>query len=171
MRRFAMLAMLLPALVACTPQQDEPEPAPSSEAPAPTVETVTIWLSTNNPSDCAEVAPVERAVGGRPTLSTGIQQLLAGPTAEERQQNLGAFFSQATRDFLISAERTGEVAEVDFRDLRSVIPNASSSCGSAALLAQLDGTARQFGASRTVYSINGDVDTFYHWLQMPAPDR
>ncbi|MEX2553572.1 MAG: hypothetical protein WD627_11300 [Actinomycetota bacterium] len=52
-----------------------------------------------------------------------------------------------------------------------MIPNASSSCGSAQLLAQLDGTARQFDeVDRTLYSINGDAGTFYEWLQLAVPD-
>lgn len=172
MRPIAILALLLSLLAGCGPDGDgagEPgqtEPATNS----PVAETVTIFLSANNPDDCAEVRPVQREVGGRPTLRTGMEQLLAGPTEQERAQGLGAFFSDQTRDLLISAERRGDVAEVDFKDLRPVIPNASSSCGSAALLAQLDATAKQFGASRTLYSINGDLDTFYNWLQLAAPD-
>jgi hypothetical protein len=52
-----------------------------------------------------------------------------------------------------------------------VIPNASTSCGSAGLLAQLDGTARDFdGVSRTLYSFDGDSVVFYEWLQMGVPD-
>jgi hypothetical protein len=58
---------------------------------------------------------------------------------------------------------------VDFKDLRDVIPNASSSCGSAGLLAQLDSTAMQFGATRTLYSIDGNPQTFYEWLQRSVP--
>lgn len=74
-------------------------------------------------------------------------------------------------DMLNSAEIFDGVAEVDFKDLREVIPNASSSCGSALLLAQLDATAKQFEeVDRTLYSINGDASTFYEWLQMAVPD-
>jgi hypothetical protein len=62
------------------------------------------------------------------------------------------------------------VAYVDFRDLRRVIPNASSSCGSALLLAQLDRTVTQFPTVRRgVYSIAGSRRTFYEWLQLSSP--
>ena len=172
-----VLAGLFLVLALACNQADDPEPAPTegpteaaTEEPSPQAETVTIYLHSGNSNDCAEVVPVEREVGGRPTLFTGMQQLLFGPTEEESAQGLGGWFSEATGDYLISAERDGDVARVDFKDLREVIPNASSSCGSAMLLAQLDSTAKQFGSSQTLYSINGDISTFYEWLQMPTPE-
>jgi hypothetical protein len=62
------------------------------------------------------------------------------------------------------------VAYVDFEDFRRVIPNASASCGSALLLAQLDRTVTQFPTvDRAVYSFEGDADAFYEWLQRSAP--
>lgn len=39
-----------------------------------------------------------------------------------------------------------------------------------ALRAQLDSTATQFPTvDRAVYSIGGDMATFYHWLQADVP--
>lgn len=174
MRAGLLVFLLILTAVACGPAE-EPGPSPSSPGPTPSepspqAETVKIFLAPAGSGDCAEVVEVEREVGGRPTLRTGMEQLLAGPTDEERARGLGGWFSEATRDLLISAEREGDVARVDFKDLRDVIPNASSSCGSAGLLAQLDSTAKQFGASRTLYSINGDLDTFYSWLQLTTPE-
>lgn len=62
------------------------------------------------------------------------------------------------------------VAYVDFRDFRRVIPGASSSCGSALLLAQLNRTATQFPTSRrAIYSFNGSRRAFYEWLQLSPP--
>ena len=62
------------------------------------------------------------------------------------------------------------VARIDLRDLRRIIPNASTSCGSALLLAQLDRTARQFPTvRRAIYSFDGSVSAFYEWLQLSAP--
>jgi hypothetical protein len=61
-------------------------------------------------------------------------------------------------------------ARVDFRDFSRVVPNASSSCGSALLLAQLDRTATQFPTvRRAVYSFDGSVRAFYEWLQRSPP--
>jgi len=51
------------------------------------------------------------------------------------------------------------------------IPNASTSCGSALLLTQLDRTATQFPTvKRTVYSFEGSRHAFYEWLQREAPE-
>lgn len=62
------------------------------------------------------------------------------------------------------------IASIDFRDFRRVIPNASSSCGGALLLAQLNRTATQFPTvRRAIYSINGSRRTFYEWLQLSPP--
>jgi hypothetical protein len=178
MRKKAVMCLLLVLAAACGPSdepEDSPTPSPTGSAsataePSPQAESVQIFLTRTGSADCDEVVAVEREVGGRPTLRTGMEQLLAGPTAEEKTQGLGGWFSDATKDMLISAEREGDVARVDFKDLREVIPNASSSCGSASLLAQLDSTAKQFGATQTLYSINGDLDTFYNWLQLTTPE-
>jgi hypothetical protein len=174
MRTRLVWCLMLLLAVACGPA-DEPEPEPTSaeptaSEPSPQAETVKIFLARPGAGECDDVVAVDREVGGRPTLATGMEQLLAGPTEQEKAEGLGGWFSESTKDLLISAEREGDVARVDFKDLREVIPNASSSCGSAGLLAQLDSTAKQFGATQTLYSINGDTDTFYNWLQLSTPE-
>jgi hypothetical protein len=55
---------------------------------------------------------------------------------------------------------------VDFGDLRSVIPNASTSAGSR-LLSQLDATVFQFPTVTSVtYRIDGSCQAFGEWLQV-----
>lgn len=62
------------------------------------------------------------------------------------------------------------IAHIDFRDFRRVIPGASSPCGRASLLAQLDRTATQFPTvRRAIYSFNGSRAAFYEWLQLSPP--
>jgi hypothetical protein len=103
-------------------------------------------------------------------LHGALTALLAGPTSEERAQGLESWFSAETADALRSVALSGGVARVDLRDLRDLIPGASSSCGSAVLLGQLDATVTQFpGVTRAVYSLDGDVDAFYEWLQLDPP--
>ena len=71
---------------------------------------------------------------------------------------------------LRSVQVRRSVAYVDFRDFSRLIPNASSSCGSALLLAQLDRTTMQFPTvKRTVYSFAGNSRAFYEWLGREAP--
>jgi hypothetical protein len=63
------------------------------------------------------------------------------------------------------------VARVSLRDLRPLLPGASTSCGSAALLAALDATLAQFPEIlRARYSFGGDEAAFYEWLQRAPPD-
>jgi hypothetical protein len=65
---------------------------------------------------------------------------------------------------------TGGTALADFRDFRRLLPNATSSYGSTALLAELDATLKQFPTvQRTLYAFNGNVPAFYEWLQLEAP--
>ena len=63
------------------------------------------------------------------------------------------------------------VAYIDFAEDSPLIPNASTSCGSMALRAQLDSTAMQFPTvEKTMYSFGGDREAFYYWLQSDVPE-
>lgn len=171
------MIVLLVAGAACAPEEGpeaaaSPSPTSAVSSPLPTeaaVQDVEIYLHSGNDEDCAEVVGVQREVD-ESTLTAAMEQLLAGPTEGEAAQGLGGWFSGETESMLISAEIDGDVARVDFEDFRDVIPNASTSCGSAMLLAQLDSTAEQFDVSGTLYSIEGEPQTFYEWLQLGTPD-
>jgi spore germination protein GerM len=129
-----------------------------------------VYLHSGNNETCDEVVAVGRTVEGPPTLLAAMRALAQGPTADETSRGLGGWFTQATAAVVKTAEIRGGVATVDFEDLRQRIPNASSSCGSAMLLAQLDRTARQFpSVTATRYSIDGSPDDFYEWLQLAVP--
>lgn len=121
---------------------------------------------------CDRVVAVARPATVEGPEVDALAQLLAGPTPAEAAQGLGSWFSPATAGMLRSVVIEQGVARVDFDPaLASTIPNASASCGSALLLAQLDATVGQFGtADRVIYSLGGDVDAFYGWLQLTTPD-
>ena len=119
---------------------------------------------------CTRVYPLRRTVPTPAVLAGAMRALLAGPTPAERRAGYGGWFSARTADRLRSVRINRAVAYVDFRDFSRLIPNASSSCGSAMLLAQLDRTAKQFASVKsTVYSFNGSRRAFYEWLQRPEP--
>ena len=83
--------------------------------------------------------------------------MLAGPTEAEAAEGYGGWFSEETGVFY-----------VDFADFSSVIPNASTSCGSAALLAQLNSTLEQYpDVGEPRYSFDGDVAAFYESQRLP----
>ncbi|HEU5082538.1 MAG TPA: GerMN domain-containing protein, partial [Acidimicrobiales bacterium] len=104
-------------------------------------------------------------------LDDALAQLLAGPTEEEAAEGLTSWFSAETEGMLNGVVVEGGLATVDFQDFSEIIPNASSSCGSAGLLAQLDGTVLQFPEiERVLYSFEGDTEAFYGWLQLDVPE-
>ncbi len=133
------------------------------------------------PSDhvgaCDEIRPSPRQaeVGDEPSakVAAALGDLGAGPNEGEQAQGMTSWFSSETGEMLESVEvRPGGVAWVSFSpDLASTIPNASTACGSAQLLAQLEATATQFPeVVRAVFTFDGDPEAFANWLQRDPPD-
>ena len=120
---------------------------------------------------CGDVFPLSRSVTSAAPLRPTLEALLGGPSAAERAQGYQGWFSAATDGLLRGVRVQSGVAHVDFQaQLRLAIPNASTSCGSTGLLAQLDRTARQFPTVvQTRYSLGGDEAAFYEWLQLAPP--
>lgn len=149
--------------------------APTATRPggsaSPATMTVKAYFHKGPANDPQQVAAVTRTVPRTgAVLATAVNQLLAGPNAAERSAGYWSWFSNRTAHMLRGVSLANGVAHVDFRDFSRIIPNASSSFGSAALLAELDATVTQFpGARSAVYSFNGDAGPFYQWLQMQPP--
>lgn len=193
--RTALLVAVLLLTAACgggaqeptpTPTSPTSPPAPSPTPPSPTAapgspeptgaatttRSVEIFLINDRRGDpCGEVFPVSRTVPAAAPLRPALEALLAGPTPAERDQGYGGWFSAETADLLEGVRLEDRRALVSFsRRLREVIPNASSSCGSAGLLAQLDRTVTQFPTvDEARYSLEGDRAAFYEWLQFAVP--
>ena len=131
---------------------------------------VRIYAPRAASGDCTRVLPLQRTVTSPAVLRGAMRALLAGPTAAERARGYGGWFSRKTAGHLRSVRVAGGVAYVDFRSFAREIPNASSSCGSSLLLAQLDRTATQFSTvHRAIYSFDGSRQAFYEWLQRDVP--
>jgi peptidoglycan/xylan/chitin deacetylase (PgdA/CDA1 family)/pimeloyl-ACP methyl ester carboxylesterase len=148
---------------------------PTTPTETPTTATVPVDVFFMNEAmgdPCSEVFPVRREVPAAAPLRGALEELLAGPTAAERGDGYNGWFSDATAHLLAGVRMDGTRALVSFRrELPEVIPNASSSCGSIGLLAQLDHTATQFpGVAEAWYDLEGDRADFYGWLQFAAPD-
>jgi spore germination protein GerM len=130
-------------------------------------ESVSVFFSTGDGSDCSEVEEFERQV---PVADDAIRavfdQLVAGPTDDEQAVGASSFFSADTIGTVRNVTLQDGLLVVDFEDLSALIPNASTSCGSEALLAQLNTTAFQHPDVLSVrYEIAGDCDAFANWLQ------
>jgi len=97
-------------------------------------------------------------------LRIDLERLLRGDAVPESGQS---WFSAATAAALrsVSVDTAGH-AIVDFADLRTLIPNASSSAGSAMLLEELNSTVFGVEAIRSVeYRMEGSCEQFWEWLQ------
>lgn len=130
-----------------------------------------IYVPRNGPgTSCTRVFPLTRTVTPPAVLTASMRMLVRGPTSAERRAGYGGWFSSRTARVVRSVRIERGTAYVDFRNFSRLIPNASSSCGSNLLLAQLDHTALQFASvRRTVYSFDGSRRTFYEWLQLGTP--
>jgi hypothetical protein len=135
--------------------------------------TVRIYVPRGAPGpSCKRVFPLARTVQAPAVLTGAMRALLRGPTAAERRRGYRGWFSGKTAGMLRSVRITSGTAYIDFRNFSRLLPGASSSCGSASLLAQLDRTATQFPTvSRAIYSFNGNRRAFYEWLQLSPPAR
>jgi hypothetical protein len=169
----AVVLGLVAVLVTSRGSRTEPA-APTSATPASSSAGTTnllVYFHRGTPGDPAKVVAVPRSVPRTAAVATAaLNELLPGPTAAERADGYWSMFVPGTARSLKSVRVADGVAYVDFRDIRNTIPNASSSFGSTALLAELDTTLRQVPTVKsTVYSFDGDVTLFYQWLQLAPP--
>jgi hypothetical protein len=138
----------------------------ATTTPSSDLTTVEVAFTVND-GECDDVVVYERQVdASADPIVAAFESLVAGPTIDEHASGAGSFFSAETTGMVASAVADDGVLVVNFDDLRSVIPNASTTCGSMALLAQLTTTAFQFDdVERVRYEIDGSCDTFAGWLQ------
>lgn len=109
---------------------------------------------------------VSREAAGGAGLEAALRELLRGPTDRERAAGIHSWFSHATADALNSVSVERERAIIDFGDLRNLIPNASTSAGSAMLLRELNATVFEFPSVQSIeYRIDGSCERFWEWLQ------
>lgn len=127
----------------------------------------------NPNAECATVYPVSRDIAGHPDPRFAVlSELLRGPAEQEREEGYSSFFSAETADALRSLSVQNGTAYVNLADLRQVIPNASSSCGSAALMAQIETTLMQFpGVDRVIVAFDGSTQDFYDWIQVGCSEE
>lgn len=171
-RTLAAVGSVWVALSACTdggpPAADSGSPTTDSAAvPAGDVATtvdsvaVTVWFRRGE-----EPVAVERMVPADNALVGALEAQLAGPTAAEYRAGIESWFSAATRGMLRSAAVEDGLAVIDFADYSRVIPNASSSFGSTALLAELNATVfANTDATAVEYRFEGSCDAFGEWVQ------
>jgi len=130
-----------------------------------------VYFSKGAEMDCNLVYGVERANVNPSDYASVLRELFRGPTTNELSEGYSSFFSNQTVDSVIDVDIVGSRAYVNLKDIRALIPNASSSCGSQSLLSQMDTTLKQDGTiTESVYAIDGKPRDFYEWLQYDCPD-
>ena len=151
------------------PERCRPAPPPATEAGQTRV-TVHFPCGPDG-----RLVAVDRVVPAtRSVLRATVEQQLVGPTPAERAAGLSSWFSPETAGMLRSVDLDPDgSAVVDFDPaLMATIPNASTSAGSALLLAQLDATVLGVdGVERVEYRAGGSCSAFYEWLQMACPSE
>ncbi|GAA0250148.1 hypothetical protein GCM10010492_57860 [Saccharothrix mutabilis subsp. mutabilis] len=171
----AVVAVLV-AVVAFVVNRGRSTDSGTSSPPVPTTTTadtmeVRVFFHRGEADDPGRVVAVPRTVPRSDMVATAaLKQLLGGTTAAEAEQGYWSLFVPATADSLRAVRVENGVAHADFANFSRTIPNASTSFGSAALMAELDATLKQFPTVRsTIYSFDGDVAAFYEWLQLTPP--
>ncbi len=121
-----------------------------------------------NSAECGVVYGVERTIPVNTNIfEFSLQQLFRGPTESEKSQGFSSFFSQKTKDILLGVDVKDRVAYVNLKDIRTLIPNVSSSCGSAQFLAEVEETLKHNKTvDKIIMAINGDPELFYEWIQI-----
>lgn len=128
---------------------------------------VEVFFAVGDGTDCSDVAAVTRPVAATDDpVTTAIQALIEGPTDSEAADGFGSVFGSVTASALRRAIAADGLLIIDLADIRAVAANASSSCGSASLIAQVTSTAFQFPQiDRVRLQIDGSCDVFAEWLQ------
>lgn len=140
-------------------------------------ESATIQVFYNNSNfnpnsvDCSQVYPLERTIMVLPETGdlaqVALQELVKGPTNEEKSLGYISWFSDKTRDIIKNVKTENETAYVNLSDIRELIPSASASCGSTEFIAEIENTLKQFpNIKKVIFAIDMKPSLFYEWMQI-----
>lgn len=135
--------------------------------------TVKVYFSDSrdneNMMDCAKVRAVTRAIPKTTSVArAALEELFKGPTESEQADALSSFFSENTKDILISVKIKKGAAYVNLKgETIEKLGNATTSCGSAGFAASIEKTLRQFPSVKKIFfAIEGDPALYYDWMQI-----
>jgi spore germination protein GerM len=170
---WSYLTTALLLVTACGADAEQSTTSEPSSTSVPSLTTTTtagqlvdVFFGVDGSTDCAEVRGFPRQIpSDLDRIQGAFDALLAGPTQTE--SGATSWFSADTRGALRSVTLVDGLLTVDLDDLSSVISGASSSCGSAALLAQLQATGFQFPEVQEIqFQFDGSCEVFFNFLQM-----
>ncbi|MGB9680972.1 MAG: GerMN domain-containing protein [Minisyncoccia bacterium] len=155
-----------------------PNYSSSSVTSLPSTLPVKIYFSNEklNPNlkDCSLVYPVNRTISlnGDPFLQT-LNLLFLGPTEQEKAEGYTSVFSPENKDILKNLDISPDgIVYIDLYDIRSIMPEVSSSCGSSQFMKSIEETLKQFQlVKKVIFAINGDPQMFYEWVQLGCSEE
>jgi spore germination protein GerM len=139
-------------------------------AAAPATMLVQVYFNNDRlaarADDCATVFAVARQLPKTAGVATAaLNQLVAGPTEDERAAGYRSPFSVATAGLLRGVHVEHGTAYVNLNDPRTLLAGATSSCGAAEFRTQLERTLRQVPTvRRVIFAIDGEPRAFYEWM-------
>ncbi len=97
-----------------------------------------------------------------------LDELFKGVTEKEAQQGFVSFFSEETKDLVISVKIVKGIAYVNLKnDVIQKLGNATTSCGGNIYDASVNKTLKQFPAiKKVVFAIEKDPALYYEWMQI-----
>lgn len=110
----------------------------------------------------AEIGDVENQI------EFAVQELIQGPTEEERDAGFESIFNEETAGLLhgIELQTNGHIV-IDFVDFSNIIPSSSASAASLGLMESLNMTVSQFSEVKTIeYRFDDSCEKFFDWIQM-----
>lgn len=153
-----------------------PSSSPSSLPDPGTLITMQVYfsndLSSTGSNACEAVMGVDRQVIAEAPHGQLLRELFQGPTEEEQERGFISMFTLNTANLLKTLKVEDGVAYVNLNDIRTMIPNASASCASAAFFAQVEATLKQDGkVDKVLYAIDGDPEAFYEFMQIGCTEE
>lgn len=184
MRRISWILALAALLTSCTveggsgPTQPTATPtttpsvalsdSTTSTTSAASTQVVALAFGVAGAESCSTVAIHEREVPeSGSSMDATFVALVAGPTPQETEGGAQSFFSDTSAGLFRSTNLNDGLLTVDFdASLPSAMNNASTTCGSEHLLAELTTTAFEFEpVSNVTFTLDGDCSSFFTWLQ------
>ncbi len=121
-----------------------------------------------NSNECGLVYGIERTITPSDDQAKDVLlHLFSGPTYSEKSKGYSSMFSEKTANILKSIKIVNRVAYINLNDIRSLMTEVSSSCGSKEFITAVDETLRNNKlADKAIFAINSSVEAFYEWIQI-----
>ncbi len=97
-----------------------------------------------------------------------LEELFKGVTKDEEAKGYWSFFSEETKDLIISVKVKNSIAYVNFKgEIVQKLGNATTSCGGNSYNASVLKTLKQFPTIKKVmFAIERDPALYYDWMQI-----